>query len=204
MQAAREDPNHLREMFPSLTESRVPIGDVFTSCNWVMRDGAPKTATKRVFLITDEDDPHSGSARERLVTSARTTLIDLVQAGITVEPFFISTEDKPFDPSKFYSSVLLPSNLTEDDEADGSILPESISITRIDDLLSQMRFHEVPKRALFSVPLELAKGFVIGVKGYGLVTEQKKGAYKYFVDLGDRMEVVVSRTAYIDEVIYSI
>ena len=35
---------------------------------------------------------------------------------------------------------------------------------------------------------------------YGLVTEQKKGTYKYFVDLGDRMEVAAVRTTYIDEV----
>ena len=28
---------------------------------------------------------------------------DLTQAGVAVEPFFISTEDKPFDVSKFYS-----------------------------------------------------------------------------------------------------
>jgi hypothetical protein len=32
------------------------------------------------------------------------------------------------------------------------------------------------------------------------VTEQKKGMYKYFVDLGDRMEVATARTVYIDEV----
>ena len=63
-----------------------------------------------------------------------------------------------------------------------------------------MRFHEVPKRALFSIPFELAKGLVIGIKGYGLVTEQKKGTYKYFVDLGDKMEVVESRTMHVDEV----
>ena len=31
------------------------------------------------------------------------------------------------------------------------------------------------------------------------MTEQKKGAYKYFVDLGERMEVATSRTVYIDE-----
>jgi ATP-dependent DNA helicase 2 subunit 1 len=63
-----------------------------------------------------------------------------------------------------------------------------------------MRFHEVPKRALFSIPFELATGFVIGIKGYNLVTEQKKGAYKYFVDLGHKMEVVESRTTHVDEV----
>ncbi|KAJ7432310.1 SPOC like C-terminal domain-containing protein [Mycena galericulata] len=199
----REDPEELKNNFPPLPDGkRVAMGDVFTSCNWVLRDGAPKTASKRVFLITDEDDPHSGAGSKQLVTSARTTLIDLTQAGVMVEPFFISTPDKPFDVSKFYSSVLLPNNLVDEEDVDPddpSVLPESISISRIEDLLAQMRFHEVPKRAQFSIPFQLANGFSIGVKGYGLVTEQKKGAYKYFVDLGERMEVATVRTVYVDE-----
>ncbi|KAJ2934104.1 hypothetical protein H1R20_g2970, partial [Candolleomyces eurysporus] len=125
---------------------------------------------------------------------------DLTQAGVNVEPFFISTPEKPFDVSKFYSSVLLPTNLDDDDtEGDSTILPESISISKIEDLLAQMRFHEVPKRALFSAPFKLGDGFTIGVKGYGLVTEQKKGSYQYFVDLGDRMEVAKSKTVYVDQ-----
>ena len=36
---------------------------------------APKTASKRVFLITDEDNPHPGKGSQQLITSARTTLI---------------------------------------------------------------------------------------------------------------------------------
>ncbi|KAF9456442.1 SPOC like C-terminal domain-containing protein [Collybia nuda] len=202
LDAAREDPNELRTTIPPLTGKRVAISDVITSCNWVLRDGAPKTATKRVFLITNEDNPNPGPGSWQLMTSARTTLIDLAQSGVTIEPFFISTTEKPFDVTKFYSSVLLPSNIGDEDdsdEADPSVLPESISISRIEDLLSQMRFHEVPKRAQFSVPFEFAQGLTIGVKGYGLVTEQKKGAYRYFVDLGDRMEVATARTVYIDE-----
>jgi ATP-dependent DNA helicase 2 subunit 1 len=71
--------------------------------------------------------------------------------------------------------VLLPNNITDEDEEENpSILPESISITRIDDLLSQMRFHEVPKRAQFSIPFELASDFVIGVKGYSNVQSRKE------------------------------
>ena len=38
-EAAREDPDLLRETFPPVATKRVPMGDVFTSCNWVMRDG---------------------------------------------------------------------------------------------------------------------------------------------------------------------
>lgn len=39
-----------------------------------------------------------------------------------------------------------------------------------------------------------------GAARYGLITEQKKDAYRYFADLGDRMEPVTSRAAYVDEV----
>lgn len=65
-------------------------------------------------------------------------------------------------------SILLPTNLGDEEElqADASVLPESISISRIEDLLSQMRFHEVPKRAHFSIPFKLAPGFTIGIKGF--------------------------------------
>ncbi|KAF8638964.1 hypothetical protein AX17_001825 [Amanita inopinata Kibby_2008] len=162
---------------------------------------APKTATKRVFLVTDQDDPHSGRRSKQLMTSARTTLVDLIQAGATVEPFFINSEDKSFDFDKFYSYILIPSNITEEEDMVNVpyILPESISFSRMEDLLAQMRIHEIPKRALFSIPFHLADGFTIGIKGYGLVTEQKKGSYHYFVDLGDRMEVAVSKTVYIDQ-----
>ncbi|KZP10481.1 Ku DNA-binding complex, Ku70 subunit [Athelia psychrophila] len=208
LEAAREDPTLLAREFPPLAEgTRVPMGDVFTSCNWVLRDEAPKTASKRVFLITDCDDPHQGV--ERLLVPAKTTLVDLTQAGVTVEPFFISDPARPFDPSKFYTSILLPAHIDEgEDDADAG-LPDRLSITRIDDLLAQMRFHEVPKRALFSITMSFppssakgskdGEGMKIGIKGYGLVTEQKKGSYKYFVDLGDVMVPAAVRSVYLDE-----
>lgn len=61
--------------------------------------------------------------------------------------------------------MLLSINAAEDEDESSGILPESVSITRIDDLLAQMRFHEVPKRAQFSIPFQLAEGFTVGVKG---------------------------------------
>ena len=37
---ARENPDFLKEELPPLpTSQRTPIGDVFTSCNWALRDG---------------------------------------------------------------------------------------------------------------------------------------------------------------------
>lgn len=192
---ARDNPDLLSEEYPP-TDKHIPVGDLFTSCNWILRDGAPKSATKRVFLITDNDDPLAGLHNPRLITSARTTFTDLLQAGVTVEPFFITSDEKSFNQHKFWTNVLVTDTSSEEDF---DLLPQSLSINRIDDLLEQMRFYESPKRALFSIPFELGGDLVIGIKGYGLVSEQKRGAYKYFVDLGDRMEVVESRTSYVDE-----
>jgi ATP-dependent DNA helicase 2 subunit 1 len=70
-------------------------------------------------------------------------------------------------PAGTRQKILLPTNLEEDEEleANSSVLPESISISRVEDLLNQMRIHEIPKRALFSIPFQLADGLSIGVKG---------------------------------------
>ncbi|THU98368.1 Ku DNA-binding complex Ku70 subunit [Dendrothele bispora CBS 962.96] len=202
LDAATEDLDELKKVLPPMVGKTVAMGDVFTTCNWVFRDGAPKTASKRVFLITDRDDPQLVKGRQ-LITSARTNLRDMMNAGITIEPFFISTEEKPFDMSKFYNAVLQPNTFAEneddDNERDPSVLPEAISISRIEELLAQMRIHEVPKRAQFSIPFQIAPGLTIGVKGFGLVTQHNKGAYKYFHDLGDRMEVANAKTVYVDE-----
>ncbi|KAK7442502.1 ATP-dependent DNA helicase II subunit 1 [Stygiomarasmius scandens] len=202
LDAAKEDLGELKKTFPPRVDGFTPMGDVFTSCNWTFRDGAPKTASKRIFLITDRDEPHL-SNDPQLITAARANLDNLTSLGVTVEPFFISTEEKPFDMSRFYKAVLRPNTFAEDEEDEGrslSVLPESISIAKIEDLLAQMRFHEVPKRAHFSVPFQLAPGLAIGVKGYGLVTDKKSvGKYVYFHDFGDRMEQAKSMSVYVDE-----
>jgi ATP-dependent DNA helicase 2 subunit 1 len=39
-------------------------------------------------------------------------------------------------------------------------------VTSFDNLLSEMRFREAPKRAVWSIPFHLGEKFTIGVKGY--------------------------------------
>jgi len=38
-------------------------------------------------------------------------------------------------------------------------------ITELDSLVQEMKIREIAKRSLFSIPMRLAEGFVIGVKG---------------------------------------
>lgn len=80
--------------------------------------------------------------------------------------------------------MLVPDSFGEDEEDSPSILPESISITRIDDLLSQMRFREVPKRSQFNIPFEIGNDFVIGVKGCASSLLTKTSDQTRLVDTG--------------------
>lgn len=77
----------------------------------------------------------------------------------------------------------MTTNIVEEENMseDPFILPESISITKIEDMLAQMRFHEVPKRAIFSIPFHIADGFTIGIKGY--VTTSSRGVPQFMYTL---------------------
>ena len=117
---------------------------------------------------------------------------------MTIEPFFISTPNKPFDPTKSYVNIL-PRDTESSTDSDPQIIPDVIQ--GFDRLLEDMKIRETPKRALFSIPFTLGDGFTIGIKGYGLVTTQKKGNYKYFVDRGrNGLVEASSRAVYFEDV----
>ena len=120
---------------------------------------------------------------------------------MTIEPFFISTPNKPFDPTKSYIEILSRNtgSAEDNDNEDLQLIPDVVR--GFGRLLEDMKIRETPKRALFSIPFVLGDGFTIGIKGYGLVTSQKKGNYKYFVDRGrDGLVEASSRTVYFEDV----
>ncbi|KAG8751333.1 ATP-dependent DNA helicase II subunit 1 [Serendipita sp. 396] len=173
---------------------RIPLGDLFSACNWLLREQAPKTATKRVFLVTDEDDPHSGNAQ--LDRIAKQNLSDLYSLGVTVEPFFIGTPEKPFVATKRFTDILSRSS-DEDEESAIQSIPTIIEgFSRI---IEQMVIREEPKRSQFSVNMTLGNGFVVGVKGYSLVMEQKKTTPKLFVDVDGELKELAGKTTYFIE-----
>ncbi|KAF8520514.1 Ku DNA-binding complex Ku70 subunit [Gautieria morchelliformis] len=174
MHDVKQEPQKLSELYPPKDGPPVPVGDVFTSCNWVIRDGAPKTGMKRIFLVTNNDDPHPGNPQ--YIKTARTTFDDLSASGVMVMSFFIAPDQGTFDRTKFWNHVL-PSPDAEDENATDQ-MPDVI--TELDSLVQEMKIREMAKRSIFSIPMHLADGFTIGVKGYGLVTQQTKPNYKYF------------------------
>ncbi|KAG8823837.1 ATP-dependent DNA helicase II subunit 1, partial [Serendipita sp. 401] len=129
---------------------RIPLGDLFSACNRLLREQAPKTATKRVFLVTDEDDPHSGNAQLDRIAKQNLSSIPTIIEGFS-------------------------------------------------RIIEQMVIREAPKRSQFSVNMTLGNGFVVGVKGYSLVMEQKKTTPKLFVDVDGELKELAGKTTYFIE-----
>lgn len=172
---------------------RVPLGDVFNACNWHLRTQAPKAATKRIFFVTDVDDPHDGNFQ--LDRIAKQNIADLYSLGVIVEPFFIGTEKKPFDPTKHFTDIL--SRAADDDE--DAIQPMPTVVDGFSRILNEMAIRETPKRSQFSINMTLGAGLVIGVKGYSLVVEQKKSAPRRFLDVNGELKELETKTAYFSE-----
>ncbi|KAH7106410.1 Ku DNA-binding complex, Ku70 subunit [Auriculariales sp. MPI-PUGE-AT-0066] len=190
VQDAIDDPESLRNSYPPYSK-HAPTGDVFQSCNWILRDQAAKTGTKRVFLITDEDNPHPNT---KLWEMAQTNLEDLRQLGVEVLPFFINREGQQFDISKFWASVLQRPESAEKDVA--PTVPDVVS--GFDDLVTKLSVRESAKRATCSIPFHLGKGFTIGIKGYGLVVQQRTPVARKMANRGESYEEVISHTVYED------
>ncbi|KIO25056.1 hypothetical protein M407DRAFT_76204 [Tulasnella calospora MUT 4182] len=200
---ADNDPNYLKTKYAPV-ERQINMATVFSCCTGIFRHGlAPKTSVKRVFLITDNDSPPNNPH----------DISDLTDFGATVVPFFINNKAEPFDITKFYSvryylnclhiGPLLDwlfafQHVFADLYEGGSMEPMPDPVTGFDELKEEMRIRESVKRALFSIPLQLGDGLSIGVKGYSLVMEMRRGAHKKFVNMGQQIEDVVPVTAFVD------
>jgi ATP-dependent DNA helicase 2 subunit 1 len=61
---------------------------------------APNFGSRRLFIITDNDSPHSADKDEKSVAAVRAK--DLFDIGARIELFPISRDDEKFDSAKFY------------------------------------------------------------------------------------------------------
>lgn len=148
--------NHLREQFI------------------IERPGQRGFQSKRILLFTDNDFPkqhQDREARQRI----RRIIEDLNDIHVNITTFFIGSEKKPFN-SSFYADILrLGSevNSQKNSEFDGynaNPIPASYIKSKV------MRRKEI-QRINFRCPLVLDENakFIIGIKGYSIVSHEKAG-----------------------------
>jgi len=91
-----EDPDDI------LTPAGEPaaMANVLFCANQIFTTNAPNFGSRRLFIITDNDDPHIGDKNARSAAAVRAK--DLYDLGVVIELFPISRGDHKFDLTSFY------------------------------------------------------------------------------------------------------
>jgi ATP-dependent DNA helicase 2 subunit 1 len=82
------------------SEERVSMANVLFCANQIFTSKAPNFLSRRLFIVTDNDDPHGNNKSLRCAATVRAK--DLYDLGVTIELFPISRTDHEFDTTRFY------------------------------------------------------------------------------------------------------
>lgn len=99
LKAIVEDEEEAKELLIP-TDNTVAMGNLLFSANQIFTTRSPNFGSRRLFIITDNDDPHSSDKQAR--TQATVRAKDLYDLGVVIELFPISHPGHKFDRSKFY------------------------------------------------------------------------------------------------------
>lgn len=147
---------------------------------------AGKTGSRRIFFVTNKDDPYEGrSAKMKLQKNALDKIKEMRRKGIEFEAFFINSEERPFDVDAFYADLFqaydeVTENMRGDQNMTGGNDPSTVgksswsAFERFEDLENDAGARETPKRVIFRLAMELGPDFKIGVAGYNLTARATK------------------------------
>jgi ATP-dependent DNA helicase 2 subunit 1 len=82
------------------SKERVAMSNVLFCANQIFTTKAPNFSSRRLFLVTDEDNPHEKEKNLRDASAVRAK--DLYDLGVIIELFPISKSDHEFDRTVFY------------------------------------------------------------------------------------------------------
>jgi ATP-dependent DNA helicase 2 subunit 1 len=108
LRAIVEDDDEAESLLIPSTEP-VAMSNLLFCANQIFTTKAPSFGSRRLFIITDNDDPHATDKNARSQAAVRAK--DLYDLGVIIELFPISHPDHEFDRAKFYD-VSLPSTLS--------------------------------------------------------------------------------------------
>lgn len=169
------------------SEEHVSMANVLFCANQIFTSKAPNFLSRRLFIVTDNDNPHGDNKSLRSAATVRAK--DLYDLGVIIELFPISQVKHEFDTSKFYDDIIYKAS-PMDPEAPAYLKPDSKTtdaqdgISLLNGLLSSINSKSVPRRAQFSnLSLELGPNLKISVSGYILFKRQEP-ARSCFVWLG--------------------
>ncbi|ORX61941.1 Ku DNA-binding complex, Ku70 subunit [Hesseltinella vesiculosa] len=171
------------------SDEEFPLGNVFWLCSDMFA-----AAFKRIFLITNEDNPHKDNPSLRGSSLQRAK--DLWDMGMRVELFGLDQPDHSFDYSLFYKEMMMLDNENDDVALDSRISSQSAMTGKVEDLLNQVRRKQASKRSNFSIPMHITPELSIGIRGYSIIMEQGRGSYTKVTSSGSMLQEVETVTSY--------
>ncbi|KAN0064611.1 ATP-dependent DNA helicase II subunit 1 [Thecaphora frezii] len=172
LKEAEQDPDHLAGLVPP-RDKQMRIDWALANAGVAMA-AAANAGTKRVFFITDNDDPHPLNDDAKSTKALRSSLQKMAEfrkIGVRIETFFIGTNEKPFQINKFYSDIF--EQYDDEDDVEGPRVPRGFhpatedlkgqeprrhlwdSAIRFQELENDVSTRETPKRVIFSIRFEL-------------------------------------------------
>ncbi|POR32385.1 ATP-dependent DNA helicase II subunit 1 [Tolypocladium paradoxum] len=174
------------------------MSNVLFCANQIFTTKAANFGSRRLFIITDNDDPHSSDKAATSAAAVRAK--DLYDLGVTIDLFPITRGDSKFDLSKFYDDIVYRDPLAEANLSAVPISKSGDGLTLLNSLISNINSKQTPKRALFSnVPFEIAPGLRISVKGYNVLHRQTPARTCYIWLDGEKPQIVSGETTRIAE-----
>ena len=178
----------------------ISMHHVLFCANQIFQNRAANFTSRRLFIVTDNDDPHATEKAFR--TSAAVRAKDLYDLGVVIELFPISSSSHTFDTKLFYDDIVYRSSPSDPDAiaynpaASTGSNPDTLKtgstdgLTLLQSLLATIASKITPKRTLFSsVPLELAPNVRISVRGY-LLYKRQVPAKSSYIYLGSERPVI--------------
>ncbi|PKI83438.1 Ku70p [Malassezia vespertilionis] len=138
-----------------------------TSCVPHCADRSVKAGTRRVFFITNQDDPFPGNDKKLVQKASIEKMKEFYRRGIDAEPFFLGSAAHPFQVNLFYAEIfgVYDDGLIEDalrpwrlrllQDQNVSKVNSWDSTTKWKELDEQMDGRDMPKRVIFDLMLDL-------------------------------------------------
>jgi ATP-dependent DNA helicase 2 subunit 1 len=95
---AEDDDEADQVLVPS--KERISMANLLFCANQIFTSKASNFLSRRLFIVTDSDNPHADDRTMRSAATVRAK--DLYDLGVIIELFPISRPDHEFDRSKFY------------------------------------------------------------------------------------------------------
>ncbi|KAG6506080.1 hypothetical protein ZIOFF_031395 [Zingiber officinale] len=138
----------------------------------LLRKGSAKTASKRILIFTNEDDPFGSMTGAIKADMIRTTLQraeDAKDLGISLELLPLGSLDEEFNLSKFYAEMI---GLEGDELV--QYLPSANE--KLMDMKDQLRKRIFNKRKVRTLTFSIINGISIQVNTYALIRPTLPGA----------------------------